>query len=70
MNTNLTNRQVTKFLQDFEAKAELILLEESVTKKELAGIAKARGINLKGNTDLIGFKCIYAFADEANDNGA
>lgn len=70
MNTKLTNVQVTRFLHDFEEKAELILLEEAVTKKELTGIAKARGINLKGNTDLIGFKCIYAFADEANDNGA
>lgn len=70
MNTKLTNLQVTDFLQDYEARAELVLLEEGSAKKELIDIAEAKNINLKKNSDLVGFKCIYAFADKANANGA
>lgn len=70
MNTKLTNTQVYDFLNDFEDRAELILLEEAKSKKELSEIAKAKGINLNTNTDLTGFKCIYAFANKPNKNGA
>ena len=70
MQTKLTNIQVNDFLQDYEDNTKIILLEESKAKKELVSIAKAKGINLKENKDLIGFKCIYAFADKPNKNGA
>jgi len=66
----LTNVQIQEFLKDFKTNSTVEFLEEGKAKKELIDIAKARGINLKENTDLVGFKCIYGFADKANKNGA
>ena len=50
--------------------SETIILDEGKAKQELEKIAKARGIKLKGSTDLAGFKTIYTFANKANKNRA
>ena len=63
--------EVKAFLKDYQEKAEIEILETgSKEKTELLKIAKARGYNLDKNTDLAGFKCIYAFTDRPNHNGA
>lgn len=61
--------KVDKFLKSYETNTEVEIFEASNESKKLITIAKARGINLKKNTDLAGFKAIYAFADKANENG-
>ena len=66
----LTNLEISAFLKDFEKHSETTILEDSKEKNEIFEIAKARGINLKDNTDLAGFKTIYTFANEANKNNA
>lgn len=69
MSEILTSAQVGKFLQDFEQYASVEILEGAKEKDEIIKIAKAKGIDLKDNVDLLGFKCIYAFADRKNANG-
>lgn len=66
----ITNVNIKEFLKDWEVNSEIELLEEAQTKKDIISIAKAKGIDLKNNTDLAGFKCTYAFANKANRNGA
>jgi hypothetical protein len=66
----ITNIQIQEFLQDFEATSELYLLDEGKEKNELVAIAKTKGINLRDNKDLAGFKTIYTFANKANANKA
>lgn len=63
----LSRDSVNEFLESFENNSEVVILEEA---KKLYDIAKARGIPLRKNRDLSGFKAIYAFADKANANGA
>ena len=71
MSEKLNNIQIEEFLLDFEQNSTVEILEEgSNEKNEIIQIAKARGINLKNNTDLSGMKCIYAFADRPNKNKA
>ncbi len=70
MEERITNLQVEDFLRDFEENSETILIEEGKEKNDLIAIAKAKGINLKDNQDLAGFKTIYTFADIANKNKA
>ena len=70
MNSNITNKDVQEFLDDYIARSETTILEEGKEKDEIIEIAKARGINLIGNKDLAGFKTIYTFADKANSNKA
>ncbi len=71
MSEKLDNIQIEEFLLDFEQNSTVEILEEgSNEKNEIIQIAKARGINLKNNTDLSGMKCIYAFADRPNKNKA
>jgi len=71
MKSKITNIQLQDFLQDYQDNAVLEFLEEgSKETSEIFQIAKARGINLKNNKDLSGFKCIYAFTDKPNKNGA
>lgn len=66
----ITNIQVKDFLEDFQECSETSILEEGKEKEELIAIAKAKGINLKKNKDLAGFKTIYTFANKANKNKA
>lgn len=66
----ITNIQMQEFLQDFEATSELYILDEGKEKNELVAIAKTKGINLRDNRDLSGFKTIYTFANKANANKA
>lgn len=66
----LTNVQVKEFLTDFAKYSETYILEEGKEKNEIEQIAKAKGIQLKNNRDLAGFKTIYTFADKANKNRA
>jgi len=66
----ITNIQVEDFLRDFEENSTVEILEEGKETNEIFQIAKARGIDLKKNKDLAGFKCIYAFTDRPNRNGA
>jgi len=68
--SKLTNVQVQDFLNDFEAKSEICLLEEGKEKDELLQIAEAKGMKIKGSRDLAIFKTIYAFIDLPNSNGA
>ncbi len=56
------------FLDDFEKSSTTQILEEGKEKEEIIKIAEARGINLKNNTDLSGFKNIYVFADKNSKN--
>ena len=66
----INSKDILGFLRDFKINSETIILEEAKDKKELAEIAKVRGIKLRGNTDLAGFKTIFTFADKANKNKA
>lgn len=67
----ITNKQVKEFLQDYQENAEIEILEAgSKEETDLLEIAKKKGYNLKDNTDLGGIKCIYAFTDKPNKNGA
>ena len=68
MEGKLTSLQVGEFLQDFEQHATFEIIEGAKEKNEIIKIAKAKGIDLKKNKDLLGFKCIYAFADRPNAN--
>lgn len=70
MGNKITNLQVEEFLRSFEVDSETYILEEGAKKNEIIEIAKARGINLKNNRDLAGFKTIYTFANKANENKA
>ena len=68
MKEKITINELQEFLADFEENSETQILEEGKEKDEIIAIAKARGINLKKNRDLSGFKNIYAFANKANKN--
>jgi len=68
MNNRITNVDAIEFLKDYEQHSETEILEEGKEKDELIEIAKAKGINLKNNKALAGFKTIYTFADKANKN--
>lgn len=70
MSEKITNIQIQEFLNDFETNSITQILEEGKEKKEVVAIAKVKGINLKGNKDLAGFKTIYTFANKANKNKA
>ena len=70
MKEHITILKVKDFLEDFKQNSETIILEEGKEKSELLAIAKARGIDIKHNRSLGFFKTIYAFPDEANNNGA
>jgi hypothetical protein len=65
----LTNTQVQEFLKDWEENSSTEILEEG-KKNEIIQIAKAKGIDLRKNKDLAGFKTIYTFANKANKNRA
>jgi len=67
----ITNKQVKQFLNHYQETTEIEILEVGGKEKsDLLKIAKARGYNLDKNTDLAGVKCIYAWTDRANKNGA
>jgi len=67
----ITNKDIQKFLKDWEVNSTVeLLLEEGKEFNELVEIANTRGIQLKGNNDLAGVRFIYAFADIPNKNGA
>lgn len=68
--SKLTNVTIQEFLKDHEMNSETIILEEGKEKNDILAIAKAKGINLKNNKDLAGFKNVYAFADIPNKNKA
>lgn len=70
MSEKITNIQIEEFLKDWEKTSDTLILEEGKEKNEVVAIAKAKGINLKDNTDLAGFKTIYTFANKANANKA
>jgi len=70
MGERITNVDIINFLKDFEKESVTEILEEGKEKDEIVKIAQARGINLKNNKDLAGFKTIYTFADKANKNNA
>lgn len=70
MKERFTNVELKDFLADFEKNSVTEILEEGKAKKEILEIAKARGINLKNNKDLAGFKTIYTFTEKANKNNA
>ena len=65
----LTKKCIASFLTDFEKYAEVEILEGSKATSEIIKIAEAKGIDLKNNRDLSGFKAIYGFADRPNYNG-
>lgn len=64
----LTSLQVGMFLKDFEKHATVEIIEGAKETSEIVKIAKAKGIDLKNNRDLSGFKAIYGFADKPNYN--
>lgn len=64
----ITNLQAKAFLNDMKEKSETFLLIEGKEKDEIIEKAKAKGITLQGNTDLVGFKNVYAFANKKNKN--
>lgn len=67
----IKSSQIKEFLKDYQENAEVYLLEQgSKEQNDLLKRAQAKGYNLKDNTDLAGVKCIYAFTDKANSNGA
>ena len=66
----LTNKDIKLFLDDFESNSTIELLTSANETKEIEKIAEAKGIKLKGNRDLAGFKTVYAFANMANKNDA
>ena len=66
--SNLTNIQVGNFLRNFEANSTFEIIEGAKEKNEIIKIAKAKGIDLKKNQDISGFKCVYAWADRKNAN--
>lgn len=70
MSEQLTSIQAQEFLKNWEENSSVELLEEGAEKNEIIQIAKAKGIDLRGNKDLAGIKLIYAFADKANKNKA
>ncbi len=60
--------QMETFLKSFENQATVEIIEGVKQKDEIIKIAQAKGIDLKKNKDVAGFKCIYAFADRPNEN--
>jgi len=70
MKTKLLLNEAKQFLDDFTLNSETFILEDGKEKDEVIKIAQARGIDLKNNTDLAGFKNVYAFANKANKNNA
>ena len=68
MSEILTSLQVGEFLKSFEDNVSVEIIEGAKEKEEIIKIAKAKGIDLKRNKDILGFKCIYAFADRPNAN--
>jgi len=69
METGLTNLQVQSFLTDFEKNTTVEILEEAKSTSDVVKKAKARGIDLKNNRDLAGFKAVYTIADITDANG-
>lgn len=67
MDNIITSTDVINFLNDVAQNSVTEILEGEEAN-ELIGIAKKRGIILKGNSDLAGFKNIYAITDKANKN--
>ncbi|KKK75822.1 hypothetical protein LCGC14_2869870, partial [marine sediment metagenome] len=57
------------FLSNELSNSKIELLESAKDKKEILEIAKARGINLKNNRDLSGFKSVYTIANVKDGNG-
>jgi len=70
MSDKLTSASIQEFLQDYLTNSETSILEEGKEKDDILEVAEARGYNLKGNSDLAGFKTIFTFADKANKNKA
>ena len=68
METDLTNVQVQSFQKHYTKNSTVELLE-GAKKNEIVEIAKARGMNLKQNRDLAGFKSVYTIADIVDANG-
>ena len=71
MERKLTNIDIKNLLKGLETSSKIELLEEgSKELTELEKIAKAKGIDLKNNTDLAGIKAIMLLTGKANKNGA
>ena len=68
MSQKLTNTGITNWLEDFTKNSKTTIIESGRAKAEIIAIAEAKGINLKNNTDLAGFKTVYTFANKANGN--
>jgi Zn finger protein HypA/HybF involved in hydrogenase expression len=65
----IAQKDIEYFIEDFESKSSIELLE-GAKAKDLQKIAEAKGLIVKGSRDLALFKTIYAFTDRANKNGA
>lgn len=68
--STINSNQLEEFLGEVINNTELSFLENSEKKNELIEKAKAKGIDLKDNIDLIGIEAIFVFADKPNRNGA
>ena len=68
MSHRLTNMGITDWLEDFSKNSKTTIIESGRAKEEIIAIAEAKGINLKHNSDLAGFKTVYTFANKANGN--
>lgn len=69
MNEKVTSLQLDGFLRSFEELATVEIIEGAKEKDDIIKIANAKGIDLKKNDDISGFKCIYAFVNRPNANG-
>lgn len=70
MKERINSSELKDFLVDFEKNSETHILEEGKEKDDIIEIAKTKGINLRNNKDLAGFKTVFTFAEKANKNGA
>jgi transposase-like protein len=70
MEDKITTSSVKEFLKDYLSNSDTQLLEEGKEKNDILEVAKARGYNLEGSSDLAGFKTVFTFADKANLNRA
>lgn len=66
--SKINSKDLKRFLDLFEQQSKTTILEEGKKTEEIEKIAKAKGIKLKGNTDLAGFKTVFTFANKANKN--